>query len=264
MSAIAPLEAIQMLWVRGDLSRLELLSVRSFLAHGHPVHLYTYEPGANIPAGTTVMDAAKIMPATLAPLAPAAPYGKGGLSGFANCFRYHLLATLGGWWADLDFVCLRPWRFPQLALTASTGEPGYGQIANCCVMRFPPAHPVMLACRAGIENVDPNQLEFGRTGPVFLHEKLGALGLHHLSLAPSVFCPVPWRASWQLLRPRWKRFTLDELKQRLRRPHLTMRFTPATVATHLWNETWRRAGWDKNARYPSSSLYERYQQRWNP
>lgn len=259
-----PLAPIQMLWVRGNLSRMELLSVRSFLAHGHPVHLYTYEPGDNLPAGATIMDATKILPPELVPPKQAAAYGKGGLSGFANCFRYNLLAELGGWWADTDFVCLRSWRFARPALTASTYESGFGRIANPCVLRFPPNHPVMRACQAAVANLDIQQLEFGQTGPTFLHQHLEKLGLLPLTEAPSVFCPVPWRGSWQLLRPRWKRFTFDELKQRLRRPHLTMRFTAATVSTHLWHETWRRAGWDKDAHFHPSCLYERYQHRWNP
>ena len=38
------LEPIQFLWVGPRLSRLEQLSLQSFVSHGHPVHLFTYGP----------------------------------------------------------------------------------------------------------------------------------------------------------------------------------------------------------------------------
>ena len=34
---------IQMLWIRGSLSKLEQLAIRSFLAQGHQVDVYTYD-----------------------------------------------------------------------------------------------------------------------------------------------------------------------------------------------------------------------------
>jgi hypothetical protein len=258
------LDPIQMLWVRGDLSRMELLSVRSFLAHGHPVQLYTYEPARNLPAGVQTIDAAEIVPRELAPVAATAPFGKGSMGSFSDFFRYHLLHARGGWWADMDIVCTRPWRFAEAALTASTDEPEYGRVANTCVMRFPAGHPVMAACREAFRHMDVRKIGIDQTGPLLLHAKLDALGQRHLALPPEVFCPVPWNASWQLLRPFWRRFTFSELNQRLRYRHLSPRFGRATVAVHLWHETWRAAGWDKAARHPRSCLYERLQRRWNP
>lgn len=82
--------------------------------------------------------------------------------------------------------------------------------------------------------------------------------------SPERFGPVPWNASTQLVRSVWSRFSLDELKQRIRRPHLSVRMTSDTAGIHLWNETWRHAGRDKNGIYPHSCLYERLQRRFNP
>lgn len=258
-----PLEPIQMLWIRGDLSRMELLSIRSFLAQGHPVHLYTYEPANNLPGGVEVRDAAEIVPPDLAPLSNSAPFAKGSFGAFSDYFRYHLLHRCGGWWSDLDIVCIRPWRF-QNALTASTQEHSYGRIANTCVMRFPAGHPLMERCLAALSPVQLKEVNISQTGPLLLNRNMRELGLSHLPVESHVFCPIPWNASWQLLRPLWRRFSLDEVKQRIRRPHLSMRFTQDTVAVHLWNETWRAAGHDKNARHPRSCLYEKLQHKWNP
>lgn len=264
VAPVSPLPPIQMLWIRGELSRLELLSLRSFLANGHPVHLYHYGPLTNVPAGVTLCDAREVLPETCVPTQPAAPMGKASMTTFSNFFRYRLLFERGGWWADSDVVCTRPWRFDAAAITASTSEGSFGRIANNCAMRFPAGHPVMAACAERCASLDPRDVPWGQTGPVLVHETITAQGCADLVAEPPVFCPVPWNATWQLLRPTWRRFTLGELHQRLRRPHLSTRFTRDTVAVHLWNEMWRKAGRDKNARGPHSCLYEKLQRRWNP
>lgn len=257
-------EPIQMLWIRGDLSRLELLSVRSFLANGHGIHLYTYEPSSNLPHGVQVKDAREIVPEDLAPMSPAAPFAGGSMGAFSDWFRYHLLYARGGWWSDMDIVCLRPWQFPNGPLTAATEESGYGRIANTCAMRFPAKHPLMEACCSAVTTLNIREVNISQTGPLLLQSRMTALGYNQLKCDPSVFCPVPWNASWQVWRPLWRRFTLGEIKQRIRRPHLSRRFTASTVAVHLWNETWRKCNIDKSARLSRSCFYERLQRRWNP
>lgn len=257
------LDPIQMLWVRGNLSRMELLSLRSFMAQGHPVHLYTYDAPTNAPEGIVFKDAGEVVPAALAPTDNKVPFGKGSMGAFSDYFRYQLLYQRGGWWCDMDVVAMKPWTgFPEFVAT-STHELGYGQIANGYALRATAGHPVLGNCLAALEGKDLAQLDISDTGPLLLNKVLGPEGVRRHCQAPEVFGPVPWNASWQLLRPVWKRFTLEELKQRLRRPHLSMRFTKSTVAVHLWNETWRAAGRDKHGRYPYTSLYETYQRCWN-
>jgi hypothetical protein len=258
------LDAIQMLWVRGDLSRFELLSLRSFLANGHPVDLYTSEQASNLPAGVSIRDAREIVPESVVPDGPNLPFSKGSLGSFSDYFRYHLLHARGGWWSDMDIVCVKPWRFVAPALTASTTEEGHGIVANTCVMRFSPGHALMAACRAALADRDVSQIDISQTGPLLLQAKMSELGLDALRAPPSTFCPVPWNAApVQLIRPQWRRFTLEELKQRLRRPHLSARFTADTVAVHLWNEMWRAESLTKDQIFPKSCLYERLQRRWN-
>ena len=262
--APAPLDPVQMLWVRGDLSRMELLSVRSFLAQGHPVHLYTYDAPGNVPAGVSVFDASAIVPASLAPAAATSPFARGSYASFSDYFRYHLLLARGGWWADMDVVALKPWRDFAPVVVACTEEHGHGRTANCYVLRLPAGHAIAAACCEALAGKSPADFAFGETGPLLLHRILGPEGVSVHCPPPETFGPVPWAASDQLVRPLWRRFTLGELKQRIRRPHLSCRFTSRTVAIHLWHETWREAGRDKHARFPFSCLYERLQRRYNP
>lgn len=257
-------DPIQVLWVRGKLSRMEMLSLRSFLAQGHAVHLYTYNSPPNLPAGVAVHDASHIVDAKWVPTTDPGAFGKGTLGAFSDLFRYHLLHRRGGWWSDLDVVALKPWRdFPDI-VAASTQERRYGRVANGFVLRFPAGHPVMARCAESVPLERISSMGIDETGPLLLNRVLGPEGVAAHCVAPEVFAPVPWNAGWQLLRPVWRRWTPGEWKQRLRRPHLSMRFRRETVGVHLWNETWRAQGLDKDARQPWSCLYERMQRRFNP
>jgi hypothetical protein len=262
------LEPVQMFWAGGPLSRLAILGIQSFLRVGHAVHLHVYDEPEKVPAGTTLKNASDIVPRDQAHHTTASPYGIGGMPGFSDYFRYQLLAQHGGWWVDTDVVALRPFVFEQPALTASTLELPYGRVACTYVLRFPPGHPVMQRCLDTFPSTDFSTLEFGKGGAVFLNNSMAALDQKHLMVAPEVFGPVTWQASWQLTRSIWQRFSSFELKQRLRRPHLNVRFRRETVAVHLWNETWRNAGRDPDGTFPRSCLLERLRrmvaQPWDP
>lgn len=259
-----PLPPIQMLWIGGVLSRLEVMCLRSFVAQGHPVLLYTYDASINAPVGVQLMDASEVVSADLVPRPNTQAFTVGSPSSFSNYFRYHLLYARGGWWADCDVVALKPWvGFPSVVI-ASTRELDYGIIANTYAMHFPPGHDIMRACLDALGDEDPRKLEFGTTGPLLVNKILGPDGVRTHSQSPSVFGPVPWNASEQFVRPLWKRFTLSEWNQRLRYSHLSCSFTKKTVAVHLWNATWRANGRDKNRHYARSCLYEKLQRRFNP
>ncbi len=52
---------IQGLWVGGELSTMEQLSINSFIKNGYTYHLYIYGDVKNIPAGTTIKDGNDIL-----------------------------------------------------------------------------------------------------------------------------------------------------------------------------------------------------------
>lgn len=258
------LDKIQTLWVRGDLTRMERLSLRSFLAQGHPVVLYTYDAPANVPSGVEVRDAREIVEEKFAPSSRGELFGRGTYAVFSDFFRYCLLHAKGGWWSDLDVVAIRPWGGLPPVVVASTYEKSHGQVANNFVMRFPPGHEVASKCKEAIEPTRISELQSSDTGPLLLNRVLGQKGIVAYAQPPQVFSPVPWNASWQLLRTLRQRFTLAELKQRIRRPHFSMHFTSRTVAVHLWNDMWRDGKFDKSAVHHPSCLYEKLQAKYNP
>src|SRR5690242_13762176 len=106
---------IQGLWIGPELSVMEQLSISSFLLNLHEYHLYAYDEPKNIPAGTIVKDAAEILPASRVFQYKHFPT----YAGFANFYRYKLLFERGGWWADTDTICLKPFDFPEPHVFAS-------------------------------------------------------------------------------------------------------------------------------------------------
>jgi 4-hydroxybenzoate polyprenyltransferase len=103
-------QIINGLWIGEELSRLELLSIQSFLDAGHRFRLWTYGPLRNkLPHGIEICDAGEIIPASKIfryKYANSFGHGKGSVSGFSDVFRYKLLYEHGGWWVDMDVCCL--------------------------------------------------------------------------------------------------------------------------------------------------------------
>lgn len=238
------LPEIQMLWVHGALSKVEQLSIVSHLRNGHPVRLFSYEPIPNLPQGTIAEDARAILPESAVFTNPS-PDGYGGLTVFANFFRYHLLLQRGGIWSDCDSICLKPLRFAsdmeyffatERVRAPENGQPAIG-VASC-VFKAPAGSAVVARVLAIAQATDLNTAPWAATGPRALHQAVSESGLNNFMLAPEVCCPIDW---WHV-------------------PALVSGLTmlPAnTHAVHFWNEIWKRNFLDKNADYDPISLFER-------
>ena len=246
-SAVAPgttaLPPVQMLWVGGPLSVLESLSLTSWLASGHEVHLYTYGKPANEPRGLRIIDAREILSAEADTQNSAAGPRP---TRFSDRFSYALLQARGGIWADIDVVCLKPldfaagmdYFFASEMLPAQAGDEGKLRIrASGCVMKAPAGSPLTKDC-LDIARASTISADGAMTGPLLLH---GAIEKFHMTAAllnPNLFCPVPF----------WNMGALIS--------GLTM-LPPECHGVHFWSESWRRNFFDKNANYDPLSLYER-------
>jgi hypothetical protein len=233
---------VHMLWVEGDLDPVGRLGCASFLAHGYDVQLWSYGTPANRPGGVTLRDAREILPESRI-----FRYQNGSLAGFANLFRYAVLARHGGLWSDTDVVCLISER--DLRARAPDGflvtERVRGrrqvQINNNVIFHPAPQRGdvIDLAFRFA-DAFDPTRLRWGDCGP----KLLTALVNEWPALAPRLMAarvanPVDyWACPKALLSPR-------------------TRLGPDTAFLHCYNEMWRRAGVDTNAPFPATSLLGR-------
>jgi hypothetical protein len=227
---------IQGLWIGPELSTMERLAVASFLANGHEFHLYVYSHVENVPSGTVLRDAEDILPAS----SIFRYRDNGSYAGFANFFRYELLWKYGGWWVDLDTVCLSPFRFADDYVIGSEPLADGGSQPINGVLKMPPQSSLMQYLTETCRGKNPDSLRWGETGPNLVADGIRRLSLENYVQAADAFCPFGWYEWDKALDP------MFSLCSRM----------PAR-AVHLWNEVWRRNGKDKDAVYHPDCLYER-------
>jgi hypothetical protein len=213
------------LWIGDSLSLLELLTVRSFVAHGHQFHLWTYDTLDNeLPHGVELKDANRIIPQEQVfsyRRTNQFGHGKGSVSGFSDIFRYKLLHDEGGWWVDMDVTCLSPLSCAGDYLFRPHHE--LTLVGN--VMKCPKGSELMLNCfnRASAEVTEDNT-DWHLPITILVEGVRGAGLTGHVTPGLSID-------------DRW-----DQV-----RPHLLGR-TPIPAQfkfIHWMNEEWRRRGLDK-------------------
>jgi len=214
------------LWIGRRLSLVELLCMRSFLAQGHEFHLWTYESlDTEIPPDVILEDASRIIPEQQVFVYKHRNqfgHGKGSYAGFSDIFRYNLLSIHGGWWTDMDVVCLSPLDFKDAYVFRTHHDfPVVGNIMKC-----PAGTPLMARCyekASAVVNADNSDWNL----PIkILNDEITAAGLQ---LYIREFSN---QDSWRYIR-----------NLLYRNPRLPGHWK----VLHLVNEEWRRNKINKNA-----------------
>jgi hypothetical protein len=241
----SPPAAVQGLWIGESLGPIGQLSIRSFLANGHPFHLYTYGKVEGVPRGAQIRDAGEILPA-----ARIFKYrDHDSYAGFSNHFRYRLLLQRGGVWSDCDVVCLRKLRLPAFAVAQEESSAGTPQSASC-VVAAPKGDELMRRAEAFCDAADVRTLEWGQTGPALLTRLVAEFGREQNLLPVNAICPVPF-GRWSDL------ISADPAVQARVREEVR----PAH-AVHLWHELFRRSGVHHLQEFPPGSLLAELQARY--
>jgi hypothetical protein len=224
------LEPCNTLWIGGRLTALATACLQSFVATGHAVRLYAYEPIDGVPAGVAPADAATIVSADrLRPYLASRSYAS-----FANLFRYELLAREPGVWIDCDLLSVRP------LISGPAHLFGYEAVnrINNAVLKLPADSPVLADLRAVFTTAgwrppwndwkrnlrDRVRRALGHdysavvTGPRVLTYFVEKHGLTDLTAAMDVFYPVAVHTTPDLLNPG---FDIRQL------------ITPRTLCIHL-------------------------------
>ena len=230
-------------WGGGALTRLEILCLSSFVQNGAHYNLYTFEEPRGVPKGVTVRDASEILPAERMFLYPAGTLNEGSLSGFSNLFRYTLLERNGGWWVDTDVCCLQAFETEREERYVREETKSGEFLVASCIFRAPPACAVLQHCLAEFSRKDVTRVVHGETGPALLTEAVRGCGREDAVEPGAQFLSVPW---WE-----YERLLFDE--------ELSIE---NCFAVHFWNTMLRTAGVDKNADFPTNSVFERLKRRY--
>ena len=108
---------IGMMWIGNPLTKIELLSINSFLYYGHDVTVYLYDQSIELPDGVKKEDANNIVhESKIFKL-------HGTVSTFSDYFRYKMIKQTGKVWADMDTICLSAdWNFGSKTYASATGD----------------------------------------------------------------------------------------------------------------------------------------------
>ena len=245
------LPIIQSLWIGDPLSNLEKLCAESFLDNGHEFHLYVYDDVGGIPDGVTVKDGNEILPATRI-----FHNKRSSVAPFSDLFRFALLARKGGWWVDMDTICIKPFDFDDeivfpycrdlsVAIAPIKFPKGHflmTELENACTHFTKPAvwdTPADRRRKRALilqKNNLPHMAFYEQLGRAIKHYQLEKHGK-----APEVFMSIT-DVGWCLFG--------GNLSSRLD-------FHPQTYALHFTNSILTNENnLDKNAIYPDDSIYE--------
>lgn len=234
---------IQGLWVGDRLPTMQRLCIASFLANGHEFALYTYSQLDDVPAGTTMMDASEIVPPEQVFRNRKSDAFRDTFAAFSDFFRYKLLLDRGGWWTDVDVICLRPFDFAEDYVFASEHALCRDRVTTS-VIKAPAGAPIMQFAWESCGKKDKDHLSWDEVGPDLLEAGVERFSLSAFAKPALAFCPLlPWH---------WRAVLEPERK---------FRFESSTYAIHLWHENWRRANCEVDTEYAPGCLYEQLKNR---
>jgi hypothetical protein len=236
-------DTIQSLWIGGRLGVMQQVSLGSFVAQGHPVHLYAYEPPRGVPEQVVVKNAEEILSAGEV-FSYRRGFGRGSPSAFSNWFRYKLLFERGGWWADTDVVCLRPLEFDAEHVMGFERVREGGLRVGSALLKAPAGSEVAGRCWRLSREVDRGRVRWGQIGPNLVDTVVRQVGLIESVHSPDTFYPVDY---WEM--PRFITGPVD---------------CSDSYGVHLWQEVWRAHGMDPDARFPAECAWEQWKARYRP
>jgi len=226
---------IQSLWIGTELSPMEILCIKSYLANGHVFHLYTYHNLSGIPKGTVVKDANSIIPEKDIYIDRFGSYAH-----IADQFRFTLLYKIGGWWVDMDTVCLKHFDFEDDFVFSSERCDSLKQRCkvNNTYIKSEPCAKFLKDCLDFISVRGHEHIHWGELGVSLFSRMIFRNKMEQYIKSPDYFCPVSYYEFDVFIED--KPYVIPE----------------TSCALHWWNYFWSRDNVDKNSAFPKKSLYE--------
>ena len=227
---------LKMYW-EGKISKMEILSIKSFIFNGHTVHLYTYDSQIKpFDNNMKVLDASDIIERQKRSMVTEKTS-----TVFSDLFRYNLLYKTGGWWVDLDTVLIRPiiTESPIVASLHFNANPRVEDLNNS-PLKIPRGHALAESCVRNAESRDLKKISHGQLSGGLLQQEISRLKLDQFIVSSEIYSPIGWGEVHRVVSPS---FGFDRITQK-------------TVAVHLFANMWAFKKIDKNGVFPKNSLYE--------
>lgn len=185
---------VQGFWT-GPLTTMERLSMQSFIANGHEFHLYVYDGNmAGVPENVKICNAAEIVPESEVVTFRCAQQ----LSDF---FRIALLLKKGGWYSDLDNVCLRALDFKsEFVFYRDYDE----STISFALSKAPAGSPLMRHCYDYLTAMTTDEragLSWQAIGSDFARGAVEYFRMTQFAQAGPTFDPIRWTRAKELVDP---------------------------------------------------------------
>lgn len=230
---------IKGLWIGNQLNPLALTCIKSFIYNGHEFHLYVYET-IEVPEGVVVKDANTIIPKN-----KVFKDKYGSYCTFSDWFRYELLYRSGGWWTDMDVVCIKYFNTYEDYVFATELFDIETCVIAASVIKVPLKSKLMQDCLAQIyKKKDLFSVNWFEIGANLLSEQIKKNVLEQYVVDPNVFTPIPLSTSQILFQNAY------------------IKLSTLTYAVHFYNNKLRTSGFDLYRHFHSHSLYERLKKKY--
>jgi hypothetical protein len=199
-------------WTGPPLTNLHRACLRSFLCLGHKFILYSYDPLV-LPEGICLQDANQIVPKEEIFYYDNKLTQKSDIAPFADYFRLRLLHKIGGWYCDVDTVCLsshlprgpRVWarQCPEfVADSVSNGQ-----------LFFEKNDPLILILLEKCESLLSNISKRETLGPPLISSVLRELDLPcDMGATAATFYPIRWIEIFKLWLPEFTQEVEERVK----------------------------------------------------
>lgn len=258
-------DIIQSLWIGDELSNIEKLCIKSYLFQGSQFHLYTYDQVKGVPDGTIIKDGNEILDQSLI-----FRDRSGSLGAFSDWFRFEMLYKKGGFYVDMDMICLKPFNFESDEMVFGKED---SKTVSGAIMKFPKGHSL---CRHMADRcMKPNTIleyDTNRHKRKKLYRKI--VNKNHLkytdwgeTAGPAGFSAyLKHKSMFDNAKPFYYFFPVHH-KNWLALFDLTFKdsknYFSDSYAVHLWNENLRNNGIDKNSVFEADSFFEKLLAQYN-
>jgi hypothetical protein len=237
-----PQPEVRLFWTGPQLSPYEELSLASFVAAGARVFLYSRDKTLRLPDGVERVDLDELLTGELHHFT--FPDGDRSAALHSDLFRYMAIEQFGGWYADLDVICIGD-RLPDCKVYLARESEW---LINGAVMKFPPHAPFITAAIEESIKLLPDAAPGApisariSIGPELVTRLVKDYALDHLILPRANAYEITYDEIPLMFDPRF----CDELNARV----------AGKDFVHLWNEIWRRVRIPKSYGPPAGSFLD--------
>jgi len=235
-------QEVRTFWTGPNPSYYEELSLRSAVASGARVLLYTYNRNLIVPEGVELADAREVLSGPLYQFHHSD--GDLSLALHSDLFRYLAIQKFGGWYMDLDIVVMTA-QMPDDKVYLAYQEDG---VVNAAVMKFPAQSPIMTAALDEAMRLLPAA---GTAAPGADHGMVGPKLITRLSSEYAIDHLVRPKVSAYEIHPNEVLMFFDP-----RQCEAVFERLASSDFVHLWNDLWRALRIPKNLGPPEGSFLD--------